>query len=794
LPRSLSDQLFGSLQDRTSAFRNHLQVIRTDNLGAPSAFHDALELVDLYTAMLERHTELKLGNAPEEVDRINLVKAMLADLGVKEKDVDTRFARGGHSSIPRSLSRRIEEEIRALNIGDALRPVLTVGPPGNFETAIEDFRTYLFRNLYEPSFDTDPRYREGEFALISVPYLEGTRAFWEPLVMGHEVGHVKLYHLSHASVDDEKRPYPYLDDLLFRLALPTDKKLRAWLQEFLCDVNTYRLYGPAAIAAVAETLAVAGERGNLASDWYPPRSTRIKLLAKIASLTGDDSSRLYKATTGGWLDLANEEVEEDPQSPQPIRYLMAFVEGASVLWNAVCEWGQNYSSIPTNHREDALTWLVERLKAGVPGGLAEERGTEWQREFEPADVVNAAWAAEALKENPDVPIDNLALKALDNLEFVRLWRQSVQRIDEPDVPQESRGIPDDWLARDVGIATPLSKAVDPKDPSVELLHQAFSNHASTGHTGLLSGIDLVHRLHPDTPTEQRLVATPLLPGAIREAGLDVRLSSSFIVFKHSATEVFDAVSGDQDPRQMQESVEKEWGERFILHPNELVLAATLEYFVFPGDMAGEVASRSSYGRLGLVSVTASKVQPWSTGCITLELVNTSRTPIALTVGERIAQIVFQYIAHPAPTLRPTYRWPTGPEFSRVRGDWDRPIIRGMQDILRGRVPELPAARVSALYLEGLAALVDVRLEAEFEAGSIPGSIHMPLSKLPERWPELSDAQRVIVVSRRGGRAVRAADYLRRRGLDAYVLTDGLFAWRRMRLPFVSVRDDPGQLL
>jgi deoxycytidine triphosphate deaminase len=797
LPTSLSDQLFGSLRDRTSAFRNHLQAIRTDNLGAPAAFHDALELVDLYTAMLEQHTEQKLKREPTEKDRIHCVKEMLSDLRVKEDDVDTRFARGGHSSIPRSLSRRIEEEIRVLGVGDDLRPVLTVGPPGNFETAIEDFRTYLFRNLYESSYDTEPRYREGEFALISVPYLEGTRAFWEPLVLGHEVGHVKVYYLNHGLVTEDK-PLHYLDDLLFHLAMESGRKLRSWLQEFLCDLNTYRLYGPAAIAAVAETLAVTGERGNEASDTHPPRSTRIKLLATIASLTGDDQSRLYGATVGRWADLAEEVVEENVNSPQPINYLGTFIDGAQILWRAVCDWGSTYSSVEVDDREDALTWLTERLIAGVPGGLAVERVSNAPREFAPADVVNAAWAAEALKRNPDVPIDNLALKALDNLEFARLWQQSIERIDEPDVPIETLGVPDNWTFEgDDSEAEGLHNlgTLDLEDPSVRAIFEVLQRHQETGHQGILSGADLVHRLHPDTPAQHRLIATPVLPGAIREAGLDVRLSSSFIVFRHSATEVFDAVSGNQDPREMQESVEKEWGERFILHPDELVLAATLEYLALPGDLAGEVASRSSYGRLGLVSVTASKVQPWSTGCITLELVNTSRTPIALAVGERIAQIVFQHISNPVPMLKPTYRWPTGPEFSRVRGDWDRPIIRGVQDILKGRVPHVGPQRAFALQQSGDAILLDVRLLAEFEAGHAPGSNHIPLrSLINESWSDLPEGARVIVVSRSGGRAMRASDFLRRRGFDAYALTGGLLAWRGNHLLVVDTMGNPGPVL
>jgi hypothetical protein len=38
------------------------------------------------------------------------------------------------------------------------------------------------------------------------------------------------------------------------------------------------------------------------------------------------------------------------------------------------------------------------------------------------------------------------------------------------------------------------------------------------------------------------------PRSLGDAGLDVRLSSSFIAFKHSATAVFDAIEAGQDPR------------------------------------------------------------------------------------------------------------------------------------------------------------------------------------------------------------------------------------------------------
>lgn len=52
---------------------------------------------------------------------------------------------------------------------------------------------------------------------------------------------------------------------------------------------------------------------------------------------------------------------------------------------------------------------------------------------------------------------------------------------------------------------------------------------------------------------------------------------------------------------MQMAVEKAWGDVFHLHPGQLVLAATLEYLVMPPDLAAQVITRSSYGRLGLIS-------------------------------------------------------------------------------------------------------------------------------------------------------------------------------------------------
>ena len=83
--------------------------------------------------------------------------------------------------------------------------------------------------------------------------------------------------------------------------------------------------------------------------------------------------------------------------------------------------------------------------------------------------------------------------------------------------------------------------------------------------------------------------------------------------------------------------------KFVLHPNQLILGATFEYLVVPRDLFCTIASRSSWGRLGLVIATASAIQPGFRGCLTLELANLSDSPIALYPGLSIGQLVFHHV-------------------------------------------------------------------------------------------------------------------------------------------------------
>ena len=143
---------------------------------------------------------------------------------------------------------------------------------------------------------------------------------------------------------------------------------------------------------------------------------------------------------------------------------------------------------------------------------------------------------------------------------------------------------------------------------------------------------------------EKLLVTPLLDEKqIGPASIDIRLGSSIIVPRRTFTskhDVTDPAAARLVEKRLYDRVRLKPRAEFILHPNQLILAVTFEYLSVPVDLCCQVASRSSWGRLGLIVATASMVQPGFKGCLTLELVNVSDSPIALYPGLLIGQLIF----------------------------------------------------------------------------------------------------------------------------------------------------------
>ena len=82
---------------------------------------------------------------------------------------------------------------------------------------------------------------------------------------------------------------------------------------------------------------------------------------------------------------------------------------------------------------------------------------------------------------------------------------------------------------------------------------------------------------------------------------------------------------------------------FCLHPGSFILGGTIEWLKLPGNLAGSVVGKSSWGRRGLVIETASAIHPCFSGCLTLQITNLGETPIVLFPGMAVGQVSFTKI-------------------------------------------------------------------------------------------------------------------------------------------------------
>ncbi len=396
------------------------------------------------------------------------------------------------------------------------------------------------------------------------------------------------------------------------------------------------------------------------SETHPPLSLRLRVLFRYLDRLGHRRLPAYAVVWQDYLKAASSDL---PPFAAFLAEKLVHDDHPDRLIDFVDAWGSQQGSASS----DAAAWVERELLDEIPGDTHCRPSNGGQRQsVAVADVVNAAWAARtaldiaasgdtmptgalaASRIDPHqkrLRIDSLASKAIDSIELARLWGpdRGVISVDDQTLTQAAAYIP-------AGADTPV---------------------------GALSRSAIADRLRANREdrAKQRLVVSPLFADSLQDAGVDLRLGPDFIVFLHSAIGGFDPLDTHQDPRMLQERVHKAWGERFMLHPGELVLASTLEYIVTPQDVVAQVVTRSSYGRLGLITATAVQVQPGSRGCITLELVNHGDTPIALSPGARIAQLLLIGLPYSNPVAPGKYWFPVGPEFSRVEQDPDAPRLR-----------------------------------------------------------------------------------------------------------------------
>lgn len=175
--------------------------------------------------------------------------------------------------------------------------------------------------------------------------------------------------------------------------------------------------------------------------------------------------------------------------------------------------------------------------------------------------------------------------------------------------------------------------------------------------------------------KERLIVTPLIDTSesFDASSINIRLGSEFIIMKKQSFPILDIADKEGLPSRIekyQEKIRIDYGEQFVLHPNQLIIGSTLEYISLPKRLMCYVIGKSSWGRMGLIIATATKVDPGFKGCVTLEIINEGEVPIVLYPGIPIAQLVFHEVIGKA-EYNGSYGYATGPQFPEFSKKYEK---------------------------------------------------------------------------------------------------------------------------
>ncbi len=177
-----------------------------------------------------------------------------------------------------------------------------------------------------------------------------------------------------------------------------------------------------------------------------------------------------------------------------------------------------------------------------------------------------------------------------------------------------------------------------------------------------------------------LIIRPLLDidSQLGEMTFDFRLGYDFLVSIQGREAYIDTSFNNNESSRVFENffhkTRRRPGETILLHPNQKVLATSLEYVKIPKDVCLILNTRSSYSRLGLNLSTL--VQPGYCGCLSFEFTNTNKVPINLTIGSRIVQGRFAKLASESNYFKNSrkYLCQVRPSLSAITEDKDLQIL------------------------------------------------------------------------------------------------------------------------
>lgn len=563
------------------------------------------------------------------------------------------------------------------------------------------------------------------FGIMSFAGLEYTDALAQ-VMLAHEIGHLidQAYDISETYPSGErivglcKIPQERLDEIV-NLRLPpefeqfptlwneTIKKfidtterndiqawIVRWIREFTADIIALRIVGPVYFFSLTRFATPLISFDDIVSN-YPPMKTRLeKIITEMENKNSDIN----------YIDFFKDYKAHDQFSPVAKSVLRAFDDYKNMIIRPSSSTSESQS---TNQLERQLELLrtetvnlaisdhMKNITIKIRKEINKENGSLYVPHEHIFNVVNY------LQQNiPPTQIIDFSARKINPLEWsdvlnagclVRLHYEQEALSNASEHPGRGEGS-FDVLDKKNNILSKLilfgiefaeiytkyyKKTMSASKEEKTTINSDYGSKDKTASgrpTGVLSKTTLWEKISKPS-LKHAIVVSPLCDfEQIKKASLDVRLGNKFIVTRQGKVGILDPgveeIKLKQQIRQSQEMTYVLYGDKFILHPKEFVLGSTLEYFSLPSDTMAYVIGRSSWGRLGLVIATATKVTPGFKGVLTLELANVGLVPIALYPGVRIAQLIFHSIDKPIDVDEDLgkYQFSTVPKFSEIYRD------------------------------------------------------------------------------------------------------------------------------
>lgn len=152
---------------------------------------------------------------------------------------------------------------------------------------------------------------------------------------------------------------------------------------------------------------------------------------------------------------------------------------------------------------------------------------------------------------------------------------------------------------------------------------------------ILSDAELMRYLE-----DNLLIVEPLDKETVKENGLDLRIGHE-IARITTEEGVIDIKVTDFERFYRWEKLDDKG---FIIHPNERLLATTLETITLPNDLMAFCELRSTLARLG-ISIPPTIVDAGFSGNLTIQLLG-GPAPVCLYLGTRFLHVVFARLSSP----------------------------------------------------------------------------------------------------------------------------------------------------